>query len=437
LRFGTQIGGIKAVLLPGAALLALAVVLAESGLSRRYGSVVEVCYYAAFFLGFLLAWRFHSGRVFSALVVVLLGQQAVAFFLSHGPGLAAGPGRTALEVVAFLVPVNFALVVITEEHGIDLPSAIPGLLLLLLQAVFVAMICRPAPAPGSTLFHRAILVQDWFSWTKVPQIAFLALLALAGIIILRGWHRARPVESGLLWAAASFLAGMNAGAEGPNAKTYIGMAAVVLLVSVVETSYAMAYRDELTGLPSRRAFNDAILRLEAPYVVAAVDIDHFKHVNDSFGHETGDEVLCLVASRLAQVTGGGQPFRIGGEEFTILFAGKTAAEVLPDLESLRLAIEDSVFRLRGADRRTQPRGPDRRAGGRRRLRSRADIAGELRVTASIGVAGPPTRDSEVGAAIRLADQALYRAKKAGRNRIEIANEARPRTRSRKKASSGG
>jgi diguanylate cyclase (GGDEF)-like protein len=436
LRFSTQTGGIKPLLLPGAALLALAIVLVESGLSSNHASVVEVCYYAAFVLGLLLAWRFHSGRVFSALVVVLLGQQAVAFFMSQGHGLASGPGRTALEAVAFLVPVNFALLAFTEERGIDLPAAVPGFLLLLLQAVFVAVISRPAPAPGSSLFHRSIPVAGWFSWTRVPQIAFLAFLVVAGIVVVRGWQRSRPVESGLLWAAASFLAGMNAGAEGPNARTYIAMAAVMLLVSVVETSYAMAYRDELTGLPSRRAFNDAVLRLESPYVVAAVDIDHFKSVNDTFGHETGDEVLCLMAARLARVTGGGQAFRVGGEEFTILFPGKTATEVLPDLEGLRLAIEDSVFRLRGADRRAQPRGSDRRTGGRRAARSRAYAAGELRVTVSIGVAEPPTKDSEIAAVIRLADQALYRAKKAGRNRIEVAAEARPRTRSRRKTSSG-
>lgn len=437
MRIGTQAGGIKSLLLPGAGLLALGLVLAEGGVSRNYGAAVEVCYYAAFVVGLLLAWRFHSSRVFTALVLVLLGQQAVAFFMSQGHGLASGPGRTALEAVTFLVPVNFLLLVFAEERGIDLPSLIPGLVLLLLESVFVAVICRPAPAPGSMLFHWVLLGGPWFTWTKIPQLAFLAFLALGAVVVTRGWSRSRPVEGGLLWGAAAFLLGLNAGVVGPVAKTYIGIAAIILVASVVERSYAMAYRDELTGLPSRRAFNDVAGRLEAPYVVAAVDIDHFKAVNDTFGHETGDEVLCLVASRLARVTGGGQPFRVGGEEFTILFAGKAAAEVLPDLEQLRVAVEDSVFRLRGADRRAQPRGPDRRTAGRWTVRPRVNYAaGELRVSVSIGVAEPAVSESKIADVLRVADQALYRAKKAGRNRIEIGPEARPRTRIRKKSSAG-
>ncbi len=432
MRFGPQAGEMKSLFMPGGALLAFAIVLAESGFSRNYSPVVEVCYYAAFVAGLLLAWRFHSSRVLSALVLVLLGRQAVDFFITQGHGLVSGPGRTALEAIAFLVPVNFLLLVFAEERGIELPSLLPGLLLLLLQSVFVAVICRPAPAPGSMLFHRAPFGEAWFTWTKVPPLAFLAFLLLAATAVVRGWQRSRPLEAGLLWAAAAWLLGLNGGGMDPVAKTYIGMAAVILLASVVETSYAMAYRDELTGLPSRRAFHDAVARLQAPYVVAAVDIDHFKQINDTFGHETGDEVLCLVASRLARVTGGGQPFRVGGEEFTILFPGKVVAEVLPDLKQLRGAVEDAVFRLRGDDRRAQPRGPERRSAGQRTARPRArHAAGELRVTVSIGVAEPAALDSDIANVLRFADQALYRAKKAGRNRIECGVQSHPRTRKRK------
>ena len=437
MQFSFQAGGIKSLLLPGGALLGLAALLAETGVSKSNSSVIEVCYYAAFLVGLSLAWRFHSSRVFSALIVVLLGQQAVAFFISQSRGLSS-PGLTALEAVAFHVPVNFVWIALAKEQGIDVPTAIPKLVLLLVQSVFVAVICRPSPAPGSALFHGAILDRAWFSWSKIPQVGLLVFLIAVGILLVRGWQRSRPIESGLLWAMTAFLIGLNVGAADAAAKTYIGMSAVILLASVVETSYAMAYRDELTGLPSRRAFNGAKSRLELPYVIAAVDIDHFKSVNDTFGHETGDDVLCLVAARLARVTGGGRAFRVGGEEFTVLFPGKTAQEALPDLELLRATIEGSVFRLRGADRRAQPRGPDRRAGGRRsgRPKTYSSIGGELRVTVSIGVADPGTSESKVDDVIRLADQALYRAKKAGRNRIELGEEERPRARRRRKLPSG-
>ena len=216
-------------------------------------------------------------------------------------------------------------------------------------------------------------------------------------------------------------------------------AAVILAVSIVETSYAMAYHDELTGLPSRRAFNEAGARVQAPYTVAVVDIDHFKSVNDTYGHDTGDEVLCLVASKLAQVTGGGQAFRVGGEEFSILFPAKPAQEVLVDLDMLRVRIEQSTFRLRGTDRRTASRGADRRAPGQkkvRRSRTKSSLTrtGELQVTVSIGVAEPTTKHPHLDDVIELADKALYRAKQGGRNRVEVGAE--PRARAKKKAAQG-
>ena len=110
------------------------------------------------------------------------------------------------------------------------------------------------------------------------------------------------------------------GGIGRVATAYIATAALLLLVAIIETSYSMAFHDELTGLPARRAFNQALLALEDPYTVAIVDIDHFKQFNDTYGHDTGDQVLRLVAGKLAQVTGGGKPFRCGGEEFAIFFA---------------------------------------------------------------------------------------------------------------------
>jgi diguanylate cyclase (GGDEF)-like protein len=210
---------------------------------------------------------------------------------------------------------------------------------------------------------------------------------------------------------------------------------------MVETSYAMAYYDELTGLPSRRAFNEATGQLTAQYAVAVVDIDHFKSVNDTFGHDIGDEVLCMVASKLAQVTGGGQAFRVGGEEFSILFAGKPAQEVMADLEMLRVRIEQCAFRLRGADRRTTPRGPDRRTAAQKKARRpRGKLptltsTGDLQVSVSIGVAEPTPKHSEVEDVIVLADKALYRAKQAGRNRVEMATDMRGR--GRRKAAHGG
>ncbi|MDH5198799.1 MAG: GGDEF domain-containing protein, partial [Gemmatimonadota bacterium] len=67
---------------------------------------------------------------------------------------------------------------------------------------------------------------------------------------------------------------------------------------MIETAHAHAYRDALTGLPSRRSFDDAWRRLEGPVAIAMVDVDHFKAVNDTHGHDVGDQVLRMVAGQL-------------------------------------------------------------------------------------------------------------------------------------------
>jgi diguanylate cyclase (GGDEF)-like protein len=197
--------------------------------------------------------------------------------------------------------------------------------------------------------------------------------------------------------------------------------------SLIESFYFMAYHDELTSLPSRRAFNEATAALVHPYSIAVADIDHFKSFNDLYGHDTGDEVLRMVAARLARVSGGGQAFRCGGEEFAVLFRDRGAAEVLPYLEELRRDIEESVFCLRGPERRRQARGADRRNAGRRTTRKRKTkveptaVADITAVTVSIGVAGSEEpKQEKVEQVIAAADKALYRAKARGRNRVEVA-----------------
>jgi len=429
--------GLKRLLVPGALILGAAAAVIQTGALNGSASAVDLGYYAAFAIGLLLAWRFHSSRIFSALIVLLLAQRAVEFFAKGRPPI-AGPGLTALEAVSFLVPINFALIALGRERGFNFITVVPRLALLFAESVFVAVICRPYPAPGSALFHGALLRRTWFSWTGIPQISWLAFVAVGVLLVVRALSLRKQLESGFLWGLLSFFLALNVGELGVAARAYGATAAIILAVSIIETSYAMAYHDELTGVPSRRAFNEATLRLEAPFTIAAVDIDHFKSVNDTYGHESGDDVLCMVAVKLARVTGGGQAYRVGGEEFSILFPSRSAREVLGDLENLRLEIEQSSFRLREGERRTAPRGPDRRTTAQRKKNAHSKARsgmqtsrGELRITVSIGIAEADARHATAESVMNLADKALYRAKQAGRNRIELA--AGTRTRKKKKS----
>ncbi len=436
MELGTN-GALKSLFVPGGILLLAAVLSLSAGLLPVSSAAVDFYYYAAFAAGILLAWRFNSGRVLFALIMLLLAHRAIEFF-SAGRVVSLGPGRIAFEAIAFLVPLNFIVLSLARERGLSIPAVTPRLGLLFLESVFVAVICRPGATSSPALLHFAFLNRSWFHWTRIPQLALLAFAAAFGILLVRLFVYRKPLESGLLWSLAATFLGLQANAVDRIAIAYWATAGLLLVASIIENTYVLAYHDELTSLPARRAFNEALLRLEGLYSIAIVDIDHFKSFNDTYGHDTGDQVLSMVASRLARVSGGGQAFRVGGEEFSILFPGKSMKEVVPHLDSLRSLIEESKFRVRRMpERRNAPRGAGRRiedkrgAGRRKPTRPHGPLTeaspGELSVTVSMGVAEAGAKLREVEQVIQAADKALYRAKKAGRNRVETAGEARTRS----------
>ena len=267
----------------------------------------------------------------------------------------------------------------------------------------------------------------------LPNYTLVIFAAAAAFLLIRFLLIRKPVESALLWALSAFFLSLHFATNPRLATLYAATAACILFASVVESSYLLAYHDELTTLPSRRAFNDAMQRLQVPYSIAVVDIDHFKKFNDTYGHDTGDQVLRLVASNLARVTGGGRAYRCGGEEFNILFPGKNTPDVLDHLERLRENIEASEFRLRGNDRRLAPRGPDRRTDRTRRRTTKGqairDLAQPPRPRIDFGhgeYRSAPLRKKAIRSrsVLQAADKALYRAKANGRNRVETATPPR-------------
>jgi GGDEF domain-containing protein len=411
----------KSLLTPALWILAVAILL-QTGVIAASAALITFAFYAALIAGLLIAWRFHSSRIFFALLVLFLAERAISYF-SAGHIAAGGPGSTALAAAGLLLPLDFVLLSVAQEKGFTFSSVAPPALMLFVESVIVAVACRPDPlASAPRAWHHSV----------PPHLPFATLIAFAAaaiILLIRFLLFRKPVESGLLWALAAAALALRFGGVGRIPSAYFATAAFILAVSMVETSYMLAYHDELTALPSRRAFHEALLRLQHPYSIAMVDIDHFKRCNDTYGHDTGDEVLRLVASRLARVTGGGQAYRCGGEEFAVVFPGKTTKDVLDDLEDLRGRIESGSFRLRGQERRQEERGPDRRnaRGGRTRgqairqlARAPAAAPATLSVTASIGVASSTEKSASPDDVVKAADKALYRAKDGGRNRVETA-----------------
>lgn len=413
---------LRALLLPGGAVLLCAAVLAHTGWVALPGPSLNFLSYCALLGGMLLAWRFHSSRIFLALLVVYLSQLAIGLLAPANPRVSIGPGVALLGV---LIPLNFLVIGFMQERGFTLSTVAPPLLLMFVQAVFLVVLARGSEAPVRVR-HPAPFA--------LPKYVIVAFAIAALLLLARSLRSHRPADNALFWSLAACFLSLYFHSVMQISALYYLAAFGVLAISIVETSYLFAYHDELTGLPSRRAFNDALHRLEPPYSVAAVDIDHFKSFNDTYGHDVGDQVLRLVASKLARVTAGGHAYRCGGEEFTILFPGKTTAEVEPHLEQLRATIETAYFHMRGNERRQVPRGAERRSGANRNRSRKADAIRKLArnnlkdflsVTVSIGAASSSSSGTATEEVLRTADKALYRAKANGRNRVEIAASRSP------------
>lgn len=187
---------------------------------------------------------------------------------------------------------------------------------------------------------------------------------------------------------------------------------ICLLMGVMETSYDMAFRDDLTGLLGRRALNERMKGLSRRYVIAMMDVDHFKKFNDTHGHDIGDEVLKMVAKQISAVGGGGTAYRYGGEEFSVIFAGKDIDYCEEYLEEVRENIEQYRMTIRNSGQR-----PDKEESGRERRgrRSKARNETSVSVTISIGMAEPDEDNTSPEQVLKAADTALYKAKKKGRN----------------------
>lgn len=184
---------------------------------------------------------------------------------------------------------------------------------------------------------------------------------------------------------------------------------VVLIIRDVTTRYRLmaeleeaAYTDGLTGLYNRRHFMELAAmtlararRMGTPCSILIFDIDHFKDVNDTFGHLAGDEVLRSMGRRLRSTVRAYDLFaRYGGEEFIALLDGAVLKDAERLAERIRRQIEASVVRYEHTD---------------------------INITCSVGVAEVGPQDGDIDDVLRRADEALYRAKDEGRNRVCVAD----------------
>lgn len=270
--------------------------------------------------------------------------------------------------------------------------------------------------------HAWLVVIRWpalqADWLQLIQLAYPAFLAALVLLTVQYLRQPRPSHAAQLVGLVGVLLLLpQTFSRGAALNVLSSHVLLMLVAAIAHEAYLMAFRDELTGLPGRRALNERLQRLGRHYVLAMADVDHFKRFNDTHGHDVGDQVLKMVASRLRKIGGGGRAYRYGGEEFTLVFPGRSVEECLPHLEAVRQSVESYALQLRDASSRPKDDRQGRMARGK-------TSASQVSVTISIGVAERQGEQRVPDEVIKAADQALYSAKKAGRNCVRVHGSGR-------------
>ena len=392
------------LLTPGGVLVAAAWAVQQE-VAVRDAAAPYALYFAfgALAAAILLCWYHDQSGLLSVAVAIALTITALERWRADSH-IASLP--------VFLLPLNFALFGAMRESGVITMGGFVKLGIVGAQAAVVALMAGETANGAEPFLPVREAIAAWSSTPLVTQFSF----AIAAVMLLTlAFRRRTKVEEGLLWALAAVFLSVNAITRPEALLFYAGCAGLVLVLTVLEHGYHIAYRDELTGLLGRRAFNSMMGQLGRTYAIAMCDVDHFKKFNDTYGHDVGDQVLKMVAARLSEVGGGGRVFRYGGEEFLVVFRGRAAREAAPFAEAIRKTIAETDFVLRAPDR--PPRKPSKVTIANAKNHPKTTVS----ITVSIGVAERSQRHSTPELVLDAADAALYRAKEAGRNTVKLAD----------------
>ena len=356
--------------------------------------------YIVFGNGTVLAAAYTRGRAVLALIVLIAAYVVQQTWLQQA--LDVPKARAVYAALVILVPFNLALLAILPERGLFNRHGLLRLAAVGIQAILVVWVVEANVIDIVDWAYKRFLEPPPFKVGHIPQAGIASIgLALAASVVA-GLITRSAICAGLAGAIVAFTVAAHVPSAPVTFSIFTSAAELMVTIAVLQDTFRMAFRDELTGIPSRRALNERMAGLGNRYTMAMIDVDHFKKFNDTYGHDLGDQVLKMVAARIDEVSGGGKAYRYGGEEFTVLFPGKEIAQAVPHLEALRKEIESYRLALRASDRPKKVKRGKREKGG---WRGKSAVS----VTVSIGVAERNERLATPQAVIDAADRALYRA----------------------------
>ena len=333
------------------------------------------------------------------LLLTLVGVNfAIGYLLPEGTSLLKNLSAQSLyPVIAILLPVNLLVWILVPERGVHDKAYV---------ALLMALFASQGYGIYWTMDHLPVNILMWITEPVeglnilIPMIPLAVIISIWLLMVMRNAFLDQPkiLDKTVIFVLILMAFAINEFQVVGALAWLTTMASVLILLSLVFDAHHIAYTDQLTGLNARRALLESFLGLGRNYSISMMDIDHFKSFNDRYGHDVGDAVLKTVARELATVSHG-KPYRYGGEEFTIVFPRKTAEEARLFLEEVRKRIEQIELDVveKGKAKKTK-------------------------VTVSFGVAQRNEQFKKPEAVLKAADEALYQAKEAGRNRVVVYGE---------------
>ena len=300
------------------------------------------------------------------LVLLFLSSRVICLFLDTA---------MAHSYISLFSPVVFAALVTLKKDYLSTKRLVPACAIVITY-IIGAFISKNYEFLN--YIHSLKIINQTFAYSDFSFILFLVLMVYVVILrkinnfecFLQGAYVASWVQFLFYCKFCSFNL------------SYFELGSFIFLAAIGYQGYKLAFYDALTNVYNRRAYDT--LQINPNEVIAVVDIDFFKKINDTYGHEVGDIILRSLAKILKKYA---KTYRYGGEEFVLVFKGMDYLKCMQTLESLRMEVENTVFKAK---------------------------THEIKFTISIGAS--IVSNSKFGA-FETADNRLYKAKQSGRNKV--------------------
>ncbi len=394
--------------IPGGLLFLLtAIILHLKILDKALPELALVYPFIVIGAGVLLGLCFKRIWLLFVIFILALADKLLLHFAAN-TAVSMGEGRLIYHAVSLLLPFNICVFTLMKKRGVITRQSIWFLGGILLQGCGVAFIYRYQSLGFGDFLKYSSIKWPLLEHLPLSQPALFAFGIVFLYYLVRYIRTLGVIERAFIWALISIFYALVVNRIGPASSIYFATAGLIFVISVIENIYIEGFQDELTDLPTRKVLLGNLSELGTGYTVAMIEIDQFKRLKDNHGRRVSKQILRSVGSKLTSVTGGGLPFRYGGEVFAVAFPGMFLQDTLSRLDELRIAIKEPGSIL------LSQKSPHKKP---KRLKRIEILANRIPRTVSIGVAERSDLDMSPQQVIKAAEEALNHAKREGHDRM--------------------